>query len=130
MKKAVLLILGRAYEAVGKQYSSEQEIMMSISDMIIQLYVTESMFLRVRKMEQFRGDANAIYRDMLDCFAYEAAGRINKFGMDAVTCIAEGEEFEVLRRSLHTLTSCKPVNVKEARRRIADVLIEDNRYAF
>lgn len=131
MKKAVLLVLGRAYESLGKVYSSEQEVMMSISDMIIQMYVAESMLMRVRKMGKLKGETlNSIYHDILDCFMYEASGRAYKFGMDAVTAIAEGVEFEKLRNGLHVLTACKALNVKESRRRIADVLIEDNRYAF
>jgi hypothetical protein len=131
LKKAVLLVLGRAYESLGKVYSSEQEVMMSISDMIIQMYVAESMLMRVRKMGSLKGETlNSIYHDILDCFMYEASGRVYKYGMDAVTSISEGKEFEKLRAGLHVLTACKALNVKESRRRIADVLIEDNRYAF
>jgi alkylation response protein AidB-like acyl-CoA dehydrogenase len=131
MKKAVLMTMSRAYEILGKQYNTEQEIMMSISDMLIQTYVAESVLMRVRKMGALKGETlNSVYHDILDCFIYEASARVYKYGMDAVTSFAEGEEFEKLRKGLFTLTACKPLNVKESRRRIADVLIEDNRYAF
>lgn len=130
LKKAVRLILGRAYEKLGKQYNTEQEVMMSMSDMIIQTYAAESVLDRVRKLEGIKGAGIAIYRDILDCFIYEAAGRVFKYGMDAVTSTVEGEEFEKLRAGLYALTSLKPINAKEARRRIANTLIEDNRYAL
>jgi alkylation response protein AidB-like acyl-CoA dehydrogenase len=131
LKKSVLLVQGRAYEILGKQYSTEQEVMMNISDMIIQLFVAESILLRVRKMEKIKGaEANTIYRDIMDCFFFEAAERIYKSGLEAVTSFADGEEFVRLRESLTVLTRNKAVNVKEARRRIANKLIEDNKYSF
>lgn len=131
MKKAVALIMGRAYETLGKSYSGDQEVQMSISDMIIQTYVAESVLNRVRKMEATKdGRFQPVHRDILDCFIYEAAGRLYKYGMDAVTSFATGAEFDKLRNGLFTLTACKPINTKDARRRIADKLIDDNRYAF
>jgi len=131
MKKSALMIMGRAYETLGKLYNTEQEVMMSISDMIIQTYAAESVLMRVRKTENLKGsEQNAIYRDILNCFIYEASSRVYKSGMDAVNAISEGAEFEKLRTALIKLTACKPLNVKESRRRIANRLIEDNRYAF
>jgi alkylation response protein AidB-like acyl-CoA dehydrogenase len=130
-KKTVLLIMSRAYETLGKQYSQEQEVMMNISDMLIQTYAAESLELRVKKLEQLRGEEQTkIYRDILDAFVYEAAARIRKSATDAVIAFADGEEYSKLMKAVELLTSLKLVNVKNARRRIAAKLIEDNKNTF
>jgi len=48
LKKAVLLMLGKSYESISKQFSNEQEIMYGYSDMLIHLYATESLVLRLK----------------------------------------------------------------------------------
>jgi len=131
LKNAVILILGKAYETVGKQFNTEQEIMMNICDMAIQLYVAESVILRVEKLQGFKSaEETSVYKDICDVFVYEAASQIYKSGMDAVNSFAAGEEFAKLQKGLRYLTSVEPVNIKEARRRIAGKLIEDNNYKF
>lgn len=130
LKKAVLLVLGCSYEIVGKQFNTEQEIMMSIADMVIQLLAAESVVLRVDKLQKTKGEAICIYEDIADAFIYEAAARIYKYGADAISAFAEGSEFGKLQDALKYFTTIEPVNVKEARRRIANKLIEDNSYKF
>ena len=130
-KKTVLLIMSRAYETLGKQYSQEQEVMMNISDMLIQSYAAESLALRIKKLEALRGEEQTkIYHDILDAFVYEAAARIRKSATDAIVAFAEGGEYTKLMKAVELLTSIKPVNVKNARRRIAAKLIEDNKNTF
>ncbi|HNW99177.1 MAG TPA: acyl-CoA dehydrogenase family protein [Bacteroidales bacterium] len=131
LKKAALLMLGKAYDAVGKQYNTEQETMMSISDMLVQLYAAESVVLRVEKLKALKSEQeHIIYKDICDVFVYEASSRIYKSAMDALNSFATGEEFAKIQNGLRKLTSVEPTNIKEARRRIANKLIEDNRYNF
>jgi len=131
LKKASLLMLGKAYEAISKQYNTEQETMMSISDMLIQLYAAESVVLRVQKLEGLKSEQEyAVYKDICDVFVYEASSRIYKSAMDALNSFATGEEFTKIQNGLRKLTSVEPINIKEARRRIANKLIEDNDYKF
>jgi alkylation response protein AidB-like acyl-CoA dehydrogenase len=130
-KKAVLLIQHCAYETLGKQYSGEQEVQMNISDMIIQLFVAESLLLRIQKLTKMKSEAEiGVYIDMLDAFTQEAALEIYRCGFEAITSFASGEEFHKLNKALQIFTEVEPINVKDARRRIANKLIDDNRYNF
>ncbi len=130
-KKTVLLIMGRAYETLGKQYSQEQEVQMNISDMLIQTFAAESVMLRVKKLEQIRGEEQVkIYKDIMDAFFYEAAARIRKSATDAICAFATGDEYCKLKNAVETLTATKPLNIKDARRRIAAKLIDENVYGF
>jgi alkylation response protein AidB-like acyl-CoA dehydrogenase len=131
LKKAVLLVLGKANEAIGKQFNIEQEIMSSISDMASMLYAAESAVLRVEKLNGIKtAEENIIYKDICNVFVYEAAMKILKSGMDAINSFASGEEFNKLKKGLMHFTSIEPENIKEARRRVANKLIDDNCYKF
>lgn len=130
-KKVALLLIHIASEKFERQLVHEQEILNNIADIIIQIYVAESTMLRVEKLESMKGEENIkIYRDILNVFVYDAAGIINKCGLDAIHSFADGLEKGLLLKGIKYYTEVEGVNVKEARRRIADKLIEDNRYNF
>ncbi len=130
-KKAVLMIIGQAYKVMKNELVREQEIMMNIADMIMQLFAAESTLLRVKRLGDIKGpDQIDIYKDILNVFLYDSACKIRKQGMDAINSFVDGEEWEMLMDSLMSFTTVSPVNIKVARRRIADRLIEDNRYNF
>jgi alkylation response protein AidB-like acyl-CoA dehydrogenase len=131
IKKAIILIQYCAYEKLGKQYSTEQEVMMNIADMIIQLFVLESLFLRVKKLENIKTESEyVVYKDILDAFTQEAALEVYNSGINAILAFSNGDEYNKLHKALFNFTQTEPVNVKEARRRIAKKLIEDNIYRF
>jgi len=130
-KKAILIIINGASKQYGKDLAREQEIMMCISDMIMEAYVSESLVLRVQKMEAMKGsDAIAIYKEILDVFVYDAAEKVRKAAFDAVNSYSSGEKAVSYIRCIDILTTVTGVNVKEARRKIADKLISDNVYKF
>jgi hypothetical protein len=130
-KKAALLLLGVISETFKRKLTSEQEILFNVSDIIMQVYPAESSLLRLEKLQAMKGEeAVKIHKDIVDVFIYDAAGVIRKAGQDAINSFAEGEQREKLIKYLEMLTVVAPVNVKDARRRIADKLIEDNVYDF
>ncbi len=130
-KKAALLLLGTISETFTRKLTAEQEILFNVSDIIMQVYPAESSLLRLQKIQQMKGEeAAAIYKDIVDVFVYDAADLIRKAGHDAINCFAEGEQRDTLISYIDTLTKVAPVNTRDARRRIADKLIDDNIYDF
>lgn len=131
LKKVVLMLCKSASDHFARKLVQEQEILSNISDCIIQTYAAESVVLRLKKMESLKGEAEcALYRDISDVFVYDTAARVAKFAVDAANSFAGGEQADLLRKGIGAFTSVAPVNVKEARRRIADKLIEENRYCY
>lgn len=131
LKKAVLMLIPGISEAFGRKLAEEEEVMMNLSDMLMQVYGLESTFLRVNKKEgMIGGDANLIFHDILDVLTHEAAAIILKSGIDAIVSFAPTDQQTELIADLQRLTSINHTNVKEARRRIAELLIEENRYCF
>ncbi len=131
LKKAVLMLIPGISDAFGRKLAEEEEVMMNLSDMLMQVYGLESTFLRVNKKEGMIGaDANLVFHDILDVLTHEAAAVISKSGVDAIVSFAPADQQNELIADLQRLTSINHTNVKEARRRIAELLIEENRYCF
>lgn len=128
-KKTILLAIHGATRHFDKKLVKEQEVMNNVSEMIMQTYIAESLALRIEKLNDLRGSAE-LYRDMLDVYVYDAADLIRKSARDAVNSFAETALSEKLNAAIEALTQVAGINVKEARRRIADKLIEDNAYKF
>ncbi len=127
-KKTILLTAGAAAQKLMMKLEQEQEVLMAIADMSIDTFLAESLLLRVMKLE---GHQNfSLYKDILNCFLYDAADRIHKNGKDAINAFAEGDEQRMILMGLKRFTKAAPFNSKEARRRIADYLISEKRYSL
>jgi hypothetical protein len=95
----------------------------------METYVSESLMLRVNKLESLKG-SGPVYRDILDVNVYDTAEIVRKSAYDAIYSFAAPEKAVSLIKAVDTLTSVRGLNVKDSRRRIADKLIEDNHYSF
>lgn len=130
-KKATLLVIHGAMKQFEKNLVNEQEILNNISDMMMEIYVAESMALRVEKLRNMKGEeAVSLYMDILDVYIYDIAGDLTKSGCDAANSLGHAEVAAKLNGMIESCTRVAPVNVKEARRRIAAKLIDDNAYKF
>ena len=128
-KKVILICLHGATKQFEKNLINEQEVLNNIAEMMMETYVSESLVLRVEKHESLKGAA-AVYRDMADVNVYDAAGKIRKSACDAVYSFASPSIAPKLVKAIEILTKAEGVNIKDARRRIAGKLIEDNVYKF
>lgn len=130
-KKCVLLVAGSAVKKLMMQLAKEQEVLMNIADMMIDVYVGESVQLRVEKLVAMKGEAACSEQiDMMRTWLSDASDRIHKAGKDAINSFAEGDEQKMLLSGLKRFTKVAPLNVKETRRNIAAKLITENRYCF
>ena len=130
-KKAILLVAGAAVQKLMMQLEKEQELLMNIADMAIEVFHVESALLRLIKLAQQKGEeAVAVQTAMVRTYLYDAADRINKAGKDALNSFADGDELRMMHIGLKRFTKVEPYNTKAARRTIAKVMIEANRYPF
>ncbi|MEZ5053719.1 MAG: acyl-CoA dehydrogenase family protein [Chitinophagales bacterium] len=127
-KKAFLLVAGGAVQKLMAKMKDEQEIIMNAADMLIQIYAAESLLLRVQKITEAGEKTDAIYTDILKVFINDAMNKINVYGKDALQSFAEGDELRIMMMGLKRFTKYEPVNVKEARRRIAARILEAGQY--
>lgn len=131
LKKSILMVAGAAVQKLMMKISDEQEILMNIADMAIETFVAESALLRVIKMVDQKGEAESqVYIDMMRCYLNDAIDKANKSGKDAINAFAEGDELRMMLLGLKRFTKTAPFNGKDARRRIADRLIAEGKYAL
>ncbi|MBL0268045.1 MAG: acyl-CoA dehydrogenase family protein [Chitinophagaceae bacterium] len=131
LKKAILMTSGAAVQKLMMKIENEQEVLMNIADMAIQTFNAESVLLRIMKMAETKGEAAiGLYKDIMQTYLYDAADAVNKAGKDAINSFAEGDEQRMILMGLKRFTKAEPVNVKEARRRIANKMIEEGRYCY
>ncbi len=134
-KKAVLMTAGAAakMQMDGElNLKEEQEIIMNVSDMLLDTLTAESMLMRVEKLAGMdnKEQPQEIYDAMLKVFMTDATARIHKNGTDALVSFAEGDLLRTMLMGLKRFTKYTPTNVKKARRMIADRMIEANGYCF
>ena len=131
LKKAGLMISGAAIQKLQDKLRDEQEIIMSLSDMLIEGYTAESTLLRVEKIIKMKGEeAGAIYKDLAMVYLHKAIEKSIWAGKQAIYAFAEGDEMRMMLMGLKRFTKIEPYNLKDARRRIANYLLEKNKYAF
>ncbi|OYU67377.1 MAG: acyl-CoA dehydrogenase [Cytophagaceae bacterium BCCC1] len=131
MKKAALMIAGAAVQKFMMKLSHEQEILMNVADMITEVYAAESALLRVEKLIGMKGEeAVSLQKDMALVYLQDAVMKCNQAGREAIQSFAEGDELRVMLMGLKRFTKIDPLNTRDARRRVADALLAENKYIF
>lgn len=131
LKKAALMIAGAAVQKFMMKLSHEQEILMNVADMIIEIYNAESALLRAEKLISIKGEgAVSLQKDMALVNLQDAVAACQIAGREAIQSFAEGDELRVMLMGLKRFTKVEPLNTKDARRRIADAMLTENKYNF
>jgi hypothetical protein len=131
LKKAILMTAGAAVQKLMMKIDKEQELLMNLADMAIEAFNAESVLLRVLKIADKQGESNSqLYLDIMRTYLFDAADKINKSGKDAINAFAEGDEQRMILMGLKRFTKAEPFNTKDARRRIADKMIAENKYCY
>ena len=131
LKKAGLMVSGAAVQKFMMKLSEEQEILMNLADMLIEGYAAESVLLRVEKLISLRGEqACEAEKEMALIYLHHAIEKAAAAGKSAITSFAEGDEQRLMLMGLKRFTKVEPYNLKNARRKVAKVLIEKGEYPF
>lgn len=124
LKKAGLMVAGAAVQKFMMKLSDEQEIIMNMADMLIEGYVAESTLLRVEKLISQRGEqACQIEKAMALITLHEAMQKAAAAGREAITSFTTGDEMRMMLLGLKRFTKIEPMNMKEARRKVADHIL-------
>lgn len=131
LKKAGLMAAGAAVQKFMVKLSEEQEVLMNLADMLIEAYVAESVLLRVEKLIGMRGEkACEIEKEMAIIYLHSAVEKGAAAGRQAIMAFAEGDELRLMLMGLKRFTKIDPYNLKEARRKVANHVIEKGEYPF
>ncbi|MFT4061740.1 MAG: acyl-CoA dehydrogenase family protein [Edaphocola sp.] len=130
-KKAILMTAGAAVQKLMQSLSKEQEVIMYLADMLMELYVAESVLLRVEKLVGREGEANNAEKiAMAKVYVFDAAQKIHVAGRNALNAFAQGDEARMMMMGLRRFTKVDDYNTTEARRMVAAKLIAANKYCY
>jgi len=130
-KKVALMTLGTAAQKYMMTLGDQQEILLGIADIIMDTYAMESAILRAQKLAAAQGEgAAARYVDMTQVFCNDAVQRIESRAKNTLAAMSEGDELRTLLAALRRFTRQTPLNTVTARQRIAQVMIDANKWAY
>ena len=130
-KHVGLIALHAAVKKYGEKLADEQEIVGLLADILMEIYAIESVLLRSEKLVQSRGAQEArLAVEMSRVYANDAAERVAQSARNLAAVIAESDERAPIWSALGRLAPEHPINAIAARRRIADALIDANRYLW
>ncbi|HXW61212.1 MAG TPA: acyl-CoA dehydrogenase family protein [Candidatus Acidoferrales bacterium] len=128
-KKIFLLAAGAAVERFRDQLADRQEIVSSLSNIVIEIYAIESSLRRAQKAAE-RGPAANLMADATRALTYDGMDRIEKEARTALAAISEGDMLLTHLAALRRFAKHAPVDTVALRRRIADAVLAQERYPF
>jgi alkylation response protein AidB-like acyl-CoA dehydrogenase len=131
LKKAGLMVAGSAVQKFMMKLSDEQEVLMNLADMMIEIYIAESAILRVEKMIASKGEKAAeMQKELAVIYLHYAAEKAASAGRSAITSFADGDGLRLMLMGLKRFTKIDPYNLKDARRKVANYVIDKGEYPF
>jgi alkylation response protein AidB-like acyl-CoA dehydrogenase len=125
VKKALLFTAGSAIQRFAESIRDEQEVLMHLSNMVMEIFAMDTATHRLRKKH-----ASSLHTDVTRTFVNDAVGRIEFSAKQVLAAIAEGDTLRVQLGALRRLMRWTPLNTIKTRQRIADFLIENGRYTL
>ena len=124
-KKALLFTAGAAIQKFGETIKDEQEVLMHISNIVMDIFAMDTAIHRLT-----RKNTADPYADIAQTFINDAMSRIEFSARQTLAAVAEGDMLRTQLAGLRRLLRWTPVNTVKARQRIAEFLIDSNRYAL
>jgi hypothetical protein len=130
-KKVALMTLGTAAQKYMMGLADQQEILMGVADIIMDAFAMESAILRTQKLAASQSEKAAErFVDMTRVFCNDAVERIEAHAKNTLAAMADGDELRTLLAALRRFTRMTPINTVAARQRIANAMIEANKYVY
>jgi hypothetical protein len=132
LKKIFLMLCGAGMKKFGLDIEKEQEVLLSISDIMIEIYLAESAILRTEKnYKKFGKNSQEGQVSMSQLYLYQSVELVSNRAKELIISLSEGEEQKFLLLGLKRFTKYynfpKPIELK---RKIAKMIIDNNSYCF
>jgi alkylation response protein AidB-like acyl-CoA dehydrogenase len=124
-KKALLFTAGSAIQKFADTIRDEQEVLMHLSNMVMDVYAMDTALQRVKKSNDSGSQA-----DMARTFINDAISRVDFAAKQVLAAVAEGDALRTQLGALRRLLRWVPINTIKTRQRIAESVIDAGRYEF
>jgi hypothetical protein len=125
LKQTAIMMVGLAMQTYGERLQHEQEILMLVSDVMIDAFAADSAVLRARGSA-----ATTLYTDGACVLSHDAGLRTEAAARTALAAMAKGDTLRTMLAALRRVLKVSPVDTIAARRRIADAVLQRKGYIF
>ena len=132
IKKIFILLLGKAFEKYGSEIEKNQQVLLSLSDLAIEAYLSESTLKRtIKNIKRSSVEDQFDQINMTKLYIYEACQIVLKKSNDVVNSIIDLKSQDKVHSSIAgKLKYSENPNIFELKTKIAEKIISENRYCF
>jgi len=123
-KKAFLLVAGVAVGRYGEAIKNEQEVLMNLSNMVMEIYAIDTALCRVAK-----SNASEVSRPIVQTYINDAMSRLMFSATQTLAAVLDGAALRTQLSAVRQLLEWTPINTVQLRQRVAEYLIDAGRYA-
>ena len=132
LKKVFLMLSGAGLKKYGMDLENHQEVLLSISDILIEIYMSESAILRTEKnCERYGAEKYSAQIAASRLYLFEACELIISKSRELIFSLVDGSEQKFLLMGLKRFTKYynypKPIDLK---RTIANIVAKENKYTL
>ena len=131
-KKVFLLIMSKAFEKYGEEIEKNQQVLLALSDIMIETYFSESTLKRtIKNIKRSSVNDQSHQIEMAKLYIYEASQIILKKSKDIIisSCDAKTQK-DLLDKTKQLVSYIENPNIFEIKKSIADKIISENKYCF
>jgi hypothetical protein len=132
LKKVFLMLAGAGIKKFGDKLEEHQLMLMGVSDILIEIYMSESALLRTEKnCNRFGKENQSEQIAMTQLYLYKAVDIIQTKGKEVIISFSSGDEQKGLLMGLKRFTKYYEFpNIIGLKNEIAEKLKEENQYCF
>jgi hypothetical protein len=132
LKKVFLMLAGAGIKKFGEKLEDHQQMLLAVSDILIEVYMIESALLRTEKnCNRLGKETQTNQISMTQLYLYKAVDIVQSKGKEVIVSFASGDEQKGLLMGLKRFTKYYEYpNVIELKNSIADKLKKENKYCF
>ena len=132
LKKIFLMLAGAGIKKYGEKLEEHQQMLLNVSDVLIEVYMAESALLRTEKNAKRYGEENQRNQiHMTQLYLYQAVDTIQSKAKQVIISSSDGDEQKGLLMGLKRFTKYYEYpNVIDLKNKISDKLKEENKYCF
>ena len=130
MRKTALAALGLAATTYGDALQHEQEVLMLVSDIVMEMFAAESATLRAAHAAAAGHPAASLQADAAAVFTHDAALRVEAHARTLFAGMLTGDALRTSLAGLRRILKIAPLNTILPRRRIAEAVVQRKGYVF
>jgi len=130
-KTIFLMLLGNAMQTYQKELEKQQQLLLAMATILIEIYMTESMLLRILKIKAKESMKEKVLTAMAQLQVFEATEQIRTQAKKIVASLCQGDSQKQLYAAVEQqLTYAEVPNTMALKTIIADEVIAANGYCF